>query len=559
MKKKFFLFMVILLCAFLVRFWGIWFDLPQVYTTEEYKVINYALKMGATKSLNPHFFNYPSLYLYFTLFISGCYFGIGKIFGIFSTTKDFAYSFIQNPTTIYIILRIISAVWSTAILVILYLIAKKIWSFNIGVFAMLMISFIPSIIESSHLVQPGLTSVFFVLCCFYFLIHFLQTAKVKYYFLSSAILGLAISTFYTAIPMVVIIPLIYWIYSKKLILDKHLLISILLVSLFFFLGTPYALFDFKTFLKDFIGHTTGAGKNILQSSLAVLYNLFFIGNRGHVTDPIGPPFIGLVSFLGMIQLIKEKKIEGLLILLSIILFSIPGVMYHSSGVGYIFPAIPFFLLCGAYFVSKFFESKSKTLTSILFFILLVPSILLCVRIDHSYSLKDTRTIAKYWIEGNIPSKSKILIDMYPHSPPLKETKEQLERLYHRAAELNHYKKEYLKLQLEVHPGKNYGYEIYRVYRLAELVSGTIELVKEAQKVQDLIDVSYGFDYLRKLKIKYIILNSWDRISALNSQDEGLKRFYEAVPKECRLLKEFKPEKKLDRGSEISIYQIKFQK
>jgi len=557
-NKKKLLLSIIFIVAFFVRFWGIWFDLPYLYTTEEYKTVNYALRMGANKNLNPHFFNYPSLYLYFTLFISGCYFIVGKILGIFSNANDFAYSFLKNPTALYIILRTLSAIWSTGILIILYLIAKKIWSYEAGIFAVLLMIFIPSVIESSHLIQPNLTSVFFVLLSFYFLITFLQTGQKKFFFISSILTGLAISTFYTAIPLILLLPVIYWLNLKKIKpLDRILWTGIFLVILFFIIGTPYSLFDYKTFLNDFIAHTSPQGKSIYQGFLQVLYNFLFIANRGHITSAYGPPFIGIICFLGIILLLKEKKIENYIIILATIVFSIPVVFYHSSGAGYLFPAFPFFILAGARLTETIYKKiRPKFLFNSLFLIILIPSILFCIKLDSSYTLKDTRTVAKEWIEKNIPYGTKILIDMYPHSPPIKETKEQLERLYKRAVELNHYKKEYLKYQLDVHPGGNYGYEIYRILRPPEEVSGTIELVQEAQKVQDLVDLSSGFDYIKKLNIEYIIVNSKDRESGLNSKVMSLRSFYNSVPEKCKLIIKFPQEEtKIQKGPEIFIYKV----
>ncbi|MCM8804972.1 MAG: hypothetical protein NC833_06930, partial [Candidatus Omnitrophica bacterium] len=97
----------------------------------------------------------------------------------------------------------------------------------------------------------------------------------------------------------------------------------------------------------------------------------------------------------------------------------------------------------------------------------------------------------------------------------------------------------------------------RILRPPEEVSGTVELVKEAQKVQDLVDISNdGFSILKNKGIDYIILNSKDRESALNSKYEFLKNFYKLVPEKCKLIKKFPEEKtKIQKGPEIFIYKI----
>ncbi|OGS20847.1 MAG: hypothetical protein A3J83_06470 [Elusimicrobia bacterium RIFOXYA2_FULL_40_6] len=560
-KKNTILLLLVMTIAFLLRFWGIWFDLPYLYTTEEYKVVNYALKMGSG-DLNPHFFNYPSLYLYFTLVVSGFYFVVCKIFGVFHNAKDFALSFIKDPTQIYLLLRFISVLWSMAALYMVFLIARLIYSFRTAIFAVLMLSFVPSIIQSSHLIQPAIPSMFFILLSFYFLILFLNTGSNKYYYFSGAALGFGISVFYNALPMIALLPFAYCLYSKKIkLFDLPMWFGVVFVFLFFFLGTPYALLDHSSFMKGFSSHSVGLHTNLLEGLIPVILHYLYIGNKGHVTANIGIPLIGLISTIGLFTILKEKKKEGLLILAAFVLFTIPVVFYHNSGPGYLFPALGFFLIAGAQFTDRLARNKFKMIVSILFVLILLPSAIFCLKLDYSYTQKDTRTIAKVWIEENIPSGSRVLIDMYPHSPPIKETKEQLIKLYNQALAIQSYKTEYFKLQIDAYPDvktlrdTKRGYEIYRILRPAQEVSGTIEMVKEAQKTQELIDVSGNFKQIKSNGIGYFIFNSWDELSGLNSKDNSLVKFYTDFPKTAKLLKEFSPVNNLYPGPTIRIYRL----
>jgi len=572
MKRDKLLFLLILFIAFGVRLWGIWFDLPYIYTTEEYKVVNYALKMRATKDPNPHFFNYPSLYLYFTLFVSGIYFIIGRIFGVFTSAQDFAYSFIRNPTGIYLILRIFSAVWSTGVVGMTYIIGKQSYNRRVGFLGMLMITFIPSILVSAHEIRPSMPMMFFVLLSFYFLIKYYRNGQIKHFYWSAIILGIAISIFYSALPLIVLLPIVYFSHEREMrLLDKKLWFAFFFVLLFFILGTPFSIFDFKTFINDFSAHTRGAISNLPKGAVAIPINLLFVGTRTLGLPLINLPLLGIICLLGIFVVLQERRTESIFLTTPVVAFSIPVAMYHCPDLGYLFPAISFFLLAGARFIDKIiaeahhrFGGISENIRGIrriylyvlgVFFACLIPSIIECVRIDYSYSLKDTRTIAKEWIEENIPFGSKVLIDMYAKSPPIKMTKGQLEKLYKRAVELDHYKKEYLRLQYEVHPGGNYGYEIYQIQRPPEEVSGAIEMVKEAQKTQDLLDVGKGFNYLRKEGIQYIISNSFDEESILRSDDPSLINFYQNLNKEGQLVKEFSPKTRLHPGPVIRVYNL----
>ncbi len=546
---------VIIFIAFLVRFIGIWFDLPEIYTTEEYKVVNYALRMAARKSLNPEFFNYPSLYLYFTLFISGIYFLIGKILGFFSTPLDFAYSFLKNPTGIYLIMRFFSSVWATLSVFMVYLIGKELYNKRTGIFASLLITFNPSIIISAHEIRPNMPSMFLVLLSFYFLIKFYKTGVLKHLYLSAIFAGIATSVFYNALPMLIVLFTGYYFYKKNSHTQFNLWVLLktsLIFILFFVLGTPYSVLDYRKFLNDFFFHSSGALTNLPIGILGVLNNFIFISNNDWRI-----PLLGIFCIISLLLSTFEKKLENFFLVLSILVFSLPVCMYHAPGAGYMFQVFALVFIVSGNLLDKIYQKiYPKWLMSIIIIFLIFPSFAETVKLDILYTLKDTRTIAKEWIEKNIPYGTKILIDMAAHSPPIKETKRQLEGLYKKAVELNHYKKEYLKLKLDIHPGENYGYEIYRILRPPEEVSGTIELVKEAQKVQDLVDISGGISILKNKGIEYVIINDKDRNSALNSKSVSLRNFYSLILEKSRLIIRFPQQKtKLQKGPGVFIYKV----
>jgi len=53
---------IILLIALSVRLWGVNYDLPYIYHPDEPGYIAISQNIFKTGDLNPHFFNYPSLF-----------------------------------------------------------------------------------------------------------------------------------------------------------------------------------------------------------------------------------------------------------------------------------------------------------------------------------------------------------------------------------------------------------------------------------------------------------------------------------------------------------------
>jgi hypothetical protein len=78
------------LAAFLLRLWGINFGLPYLYHPDEPGYVTIAQNIFKTGDLNPHFFNYPSLFFYLNALAYMPYYLAGRLAGAFSSPADIA-------------------------------------------------------------------------------------------------------------------------------------------------------------------------------------------------------------------------------------------------------------------------------------------------------------------------------------------------------------------------------------------------------------------------------------------------------------------------------------
>jgi hypothetical protein len=96
--------LTILGIALALRFWGLPFGLPNLTRPDEQNISQFvALHIlqsffAGQPDLNPHFFEYPSLYIYFVTLLYGVYHLIGHLLGAFLTPTTLC-------TTIWITLR----------------------------------------------------------------------------------------------------------------------------------------------------------------------------------------------------------------------------------------------------------------------------------------------------------------------------------------------------------------------------------------------------------------------------------------------------------------------
>lgn len=566
-KETIFLILILLLGAGL-RFWGINWGLPYEYQTEEYRVIKYALKMGGTGDLNPHMFIYPSLYLYFMLFVYGCYYIFGRIFGAFSSTTEFAHQFIIDPTCFYLLGRFFESLFGLGIIFLTYLIGKRIFSKNVGLLSAFLVAILPVFVNKAHIAKGDMAGVMLGLLFFYFVYRIYETGKLKYYILSGVFLGLAFSTKYYLLIMGIALPAAHFL-SPVASKHRYFFFSLFLIPIFFIVGTPYAILS-KEFVEEFqiSVFNFGGGSGEFWKGFDLVDYLKKIGtaifmlvrmNDIELRFWFGSFGTALFSLLGLLWLYRTKKHLAFLFIAPIICYLFAVGLMPMPAAGYFIPLFPLLAILVATFFFYCWGQRRwiKVPILILAAISIISELGESALVSYSYTLKDTRTIAKEWIENNIHSGKKVLMDFLPQSPPLKMSTPQLRKFYEKAVELDHYKKEYFKLKLETAKPEDVCYEIFVIQRTAKEMGTHPKLLEEVQKTQDLVRLQgdeTDFKTLKKLGIEYVIANSKAEAHA-QTHHPAISSFYQLLPEKSKLLKIFLPKTRLHPGPEIRIYQL----
>jgi 4-amino-4-deoxy-L-arabinose transferase-like glycosyltransferase len=193
---------VIFIIAIAVRFWGINFGLPQTECRpDETAIVSRAVGFF-TGDFNPHFFIYPTLYMYL---LFGCYlvyYVIGQLSGIYSSPDDLMREFALNPSNLYLIDRCLSATFSVATLLVVYVIAQKLFNRKAATFAALFLSLAHITVRDAHFGVTDSTQTFWVVLAVLFMLRSYESRSIQDYTYTGLFSGLAISTKYTAIPII---------------------------------------------------------------------------------------------------------------------------------------------------------------------------------------------------------------------------------------------------------------------------------------------------------------------------------------------------------------------
>ena len=415
----------ILLIALAVRIWGVSYDLPYIYHPDEPIYVAISQTILRTGDLNPHFFNYPSLFFYINSLAYLPYYLVGKLLGIFANLQD-----IQGPISLamgvtktplpsgVLLQRMVTVIFGTGVVGLTFAAGKQLSGKAIvGLLAALMVAVSPTTVSQSRYITPDTFVSFFTVASFLAAVLVYQQGKTRYYLIAALCAGLAASCKYNG--GLIVLPLLgahFLRYGKASFKQRNLYLAGLVCGLGFLATTPYALLDFPEFWKDFkfesrhyaTGHA-GMEGNTLKWYLAYMWRT---GN-----------ILYILSVLGLIRGVFSRSKE-------IILLSIFPVVYFGFISSFIvrndrtfLPLTPFLFLLAAWFLG-FLLAKAKELQSdvgrkvfitavvCISIAAFVSPIMLTIKGANQLTTANSREIARRWLDENLRLGSKIAIESY---------------------------------------------------------------------------------------------------------------------------------------------------
>ncbi len=559
--KKSYWILGIIFISFFLRIWGINHNFPDVnryfYETEEYPSLQIAMGFG-TGDLNPHSFNKPSLYFYLLYGFYGLFYILGRSLGFFIGVSDFVRLFFYNTWVFYLIGRMCSLILGVGSIYILYLTGKRFFNVKSALLASFMLAITPIHIEFSQLAVSDMLGLLLAMVSVYYFLSTYIDFRMRNVILGSFFAGLALSAKYYygfVILSLFVVIILHLIKEKsfKLVHLKMLLSGIILFLIGFVIATPFAVLDYKYFFSSILElESVKSASGALLREKGLTYNWWI----EHIFQLADNNIMGIamltVSVLGVIYGIIRREWKDI-ILLSIIIFFYSFFSlsrWNWSWVDYLFLIIPYTLLLGSNFLLELFiEFKlRRVLASILLLIVLLPPLVTDCINGNRNSHRDTKYIARKWIEGNIPRGSGILMDK-SYVPQLSLTDGSLKRITDiRLANQNKLlpsyrsidsKNKYVYLREESLTQQGIPYDIYII---------------NSAKILDIPQ------YKQIYQIEFVILNSqaqniYLNIPPFNINRSNMLRFYGSVQKHCTLIKVFKPNRFNLPGPEIQIYKV----
>lgn len=556
---------ILLSAALALRLLGINFGLPYVFYPDEAVIVNHAVAFG-TGDLNPHYFNYPSLYMYVMFVIYGFTYMVGWLTGIFASSADFARLFFNDVTLFYLPGRLISALCGVASVAMVYLLGRRAYNVRVGLISASFLAFSVLHVQYSHFVKTHVPAGLLVIIGLYMAVSIYNGKDtLRRYIFCGVIAGLAASTIYHAGFVLVSMAVAYMLRRHDSLTDDDkmpkIIIMVIASFVVFILGTPFALLDWPSFIRDLT--TVGVGR--------------FTGGfweRGtfypftSLLTTMGSP-LGIVSLFGMgYALLRHRPID--LVLLSQPLFLAGFLMLFAvKEPQHMLIAFPALSILGALFVVDVIDLliRSRILqTGTLVFVtvlLLVNPAIISFQNSYQLALPDTRELSKNWIEANICPGSKIVMDSGKYysgqfGPPIRYSKWTLEQFIARAEAVDEKslprsegsrftsytgEAEYFRQYLKAMDSNEPSYDVVQI------------LHDEASQRANVLTLD---EYI-SMGVQYAVVSSkgWSYYSADSRYPHKSAKysdFYQALESRATLFKEFKSSEKIV-GPILRIYKL----
>jgi Dolichyl-phosphate-mannose-protein mannosyltransferase len=457
-----------------IRIWGTWYGLPFSYWVDEYHEVMRALELGSGEfNLN----RTTKGGIYFLLFVEyGIYFVLLKIGGIVTTPEEFAEHFVRDPGMFYLLGRLTAAVFGGLAIYAVFRLARRAYSTTAGLLAAIFLAVNVLHTDLSRMVGVDVPMALFAIVALYFAQSVASTANSRAYLWAALFAALAATT---KLPGILVLPSLliahaYGVASnggglKDGLLSRPFWLAVLLFGAVLLLTNP-GIVGTTGYLSHFADSPVDSSdgweaEQDLLASGGDKPNLFAY-YAGAVAASMGWPLfaVGLASMAHAAwrRTPADSMLLAYIVLNYLVIASTTSHLYYPR---YALPIVLAMAVLSGRAVADFWRfcvKRNGTQLAVAVAALVAWPIWNSAGTARELTMTDTRTLAKGWIEANIPTGSHVFIEGLKIGPikgtvQLRETPEAIRRRvdYWRSREPKQAR--FLKLQLAaLEPG---GYRL----------------------------------------------------------------------------------------------------
>lgn len=413
------------LLALLLRAWGLDFGLPSLYHPDEPTHVTIVERIIKTGDLNPHFFDYPSLFFYIHTLAYLPYFLAGKLLGVFQSVADIPYPVVYQlgvgtttmPTT-FMLGRWVTVLFGVGTVALVYVVGKRLFDKpQVGLLAALLTAVSPANVVNSRFITPNMMLSFFGVLALLGATLVLRRGDTRYYVLAGLGAGLTASIKYNGALIIIVLAAAHFLREgPRGLKDWRIYMAPILAAALFFATTPFAILDSAKFLNDVrldAAHYSTAHFGMEGDALAWYIDYLWAVEGFIVALAVLEALRGLI--------LRSKP----LIMLSI--FPVVYFVFISTFVvrndRTVMPLLPFLALLGSSFLFYLLESpgpsrplvrRAITGVSVAVMILSVtyPLVQTVTRSEEAQLGVASRNAARDWVNLTLPPGSRVAVEAY---------------------------------------------------------------------------------------------------------------------------------------------------
>ena len=375
---------------------------------DEPEILDRAVRILRTGDFNPHFFDYPSLYIYLQALVAIPRFLWGAVSGEWGTLA-------AAPTTaFYLWARAVTAAFGTATVYLVYRCARS-WDEPTALVAAALMAVMPLHVRESHFALTDVPATFFVALTWQLTLAADRRPDWRRFALAGAAAGLATATKYTAI-FALLMPLLACMAPRtRLTRLQALGIVSAACAAAFLLATPYVLLDLPSFLDGFARLAAAYAGPSPGEAPAITY-------AKHLQKAIGWPGAILLAagFLLAIASIARgpDRLKWVLAVLPPALYYAFISRQHIVFARYVLPEVPFVVVLAAVAAVALLRACLRRLApraavivaGVTIAAAIVPGALTSWEFDREIGKVWTSELAYHWIMSHVPKGSRVVIE-----------------------------------------------------------------------------------------------------------------------------------------------------
>jgi 4-amino-4-deoxy-L-arabinose transferase-like glycosyltransferase len=401
----------VLATAALLRFWALGHGIGYSPEVDEPEILERAVNMMKAGTLNPHFFDYPALYIYAQLAIATIRFIVGAIAGAWGSLQQ------APPEAFYLWGRAATAVLGVATVLLVFQIAMR-WGARHALLAAALLAVLPPHVRQSHYVLTDVPLTFFVTLTLLLSLRAHERNTLAAFAWAGAASGLAAATRYNGASALLMPLIACWMtVPPKGSRAVCALTTVAACGAAFLISAPYTVLDLPAFLNGFARLA-----NVYRSSPPppepawILYVKYL---RGYLGWPALLLMFGGLG-LGLTRLVRGPGHVrwALLVIFPLMYFALISSQRLVFG-HYLLPIIP--ALCvlvanavvsGVSLLRRYEIPRAprRALITALTIAALLPPAIGAVAFDRRLAQEDTVAQAYGWIRTNVPPGTAIAIE-----------------------------------------------------------------------------------------------------------------------------------------------------